>query len=133
MERALGVRRIALSMNHEPIAALLNFAKEEGIPMPLRSTGEAGHYDFRTDNIYFFLSDRDQRVRCCVSESALMQFDRRMQRTEQGRLRVFSANRHAIEDIASRNYDRGRFDEDGKTVLIFEMDVSPKRDRKSVV
>jgi hypothetical protein len=36
--------------------------------MSLVTTGEPGHRDFKTDNVYFFMLDHQQRrIRCAVT------------------------------------------------------------------
>jgi tetratricopeptide (TPR) repeat protein len=43
--------------------------------MPLTSTGETGNYDFKTDNVYFFMNDGNKRIRCGVTLQALETLD----------------------------------------------------------
>ena len=49
-----------------------------------------------------------------------------MELGEQDQKRVLSAHRQAIEEIASKKYDRGKFADDGETVQILEADVLPQ-------
>ena len=39
--------------------------------MPLTATFDPGHNHYPNENVYFFMNDRDRRVRCGVSELAL--------------------------------------------------------------
>ena len=64
----------------------------------------------------------DRLVDCRISNHALQQFDGSMNLSSEDQLRVFNEHRQAIEALASRNYDEGRFDENGK-VLISVADV----------
>jgi hypothetical protein len=95
--------------------------------MPLRSTGDPGEPAFSTSTVEFEMcDDKDaRRVRCSISDGALRQFDPRMELNKEACLTVFSAHRQAIEDLASRKYDRGRIDDDGK-VRVNEEDVPPR-------
>ena len=43
--------------------------------MPLTATFDPGHNHYPNENVYFFMNDRDRRVRCGVSELALEVFD----------------------------------------------------------
>ena len=42
--------------------------------MPLTATFDPGHNHFPSENIYFFMNDGNQRIRCGVSELALEKF-----------------------------------------------------------
>jgi hypothetical protein len=51
--------------------------------MPLTATFDPGHNHFPSENIYFFMNDGNQRIRCGVSELALEVFDPKFERTKQ--------------------------------------------------
>jgi hypothetical protein len=102
--------------------------------MPLTATFDPGHNNFPSENIYFFMKDGNQRIRCGVSERALEVFDPQFQRTKQGRLQAFNKFRKEIEGVASSKYDRGELEADGRAVLVRAMDIetlSPLRPRQS--
>ena len=86
--------------------------------MPLTATFDSGHNHFPSENVYFFMNDGNQRIRCGVSELALEVFDPKFQRTKQGRLQAFNMFRKEIEGVASGKYDRGELEADGRTVLV---------------
>ena len=50
--------------------------------MPLTATFDSGHNHFPSENIYFFMNDGNQRIRCGVSELALEILDPKFQRTK---------------------------------------------------
>ena len=102
--------------------------------MPLTATFDSGHNHFPSENVYFFMNDGNQRIRCGVSELALEVFDPKFQRTKQGRLQAFNMFRKEIEGVASGKYDRGELEADGRTVLVTAIDIknwSPLRPRQS--
>ena len=68
--------------------------------MPLTATFDPGHNHFPSENIYFFMNDGNQRIRCGLSELALEVFDPKFQRTKQGRLQAFNKFRKEIEGVA---------------------------------
>ena len=101
--------------------------------MPLTATFDPGHNHFPSENIYFFMNDGNQRIRCGVSELALEIFDPKFQRTKKGRLQAFNKFRKEIEGVASGKYDRGELEADGRTVLVTATDIktwSPLRPRQ---
>jgi hypothetical protein len=81
--------------------------------MPLTTTGKPGYYDFRTDNVYFFMKNGSARVRCAVTLQALEKFNPKLTRW----LDCFNANRVHIEHVASTRFDMGYIESDG-TVLM---------------
>ena len=102
--------------------------------MPLTATFDSGHNHFPSENIYFFMNDGNQRIRCGVSELALEVFDPKFQRTKQGRLQAFNKFRKEIESVASGKYDHGELEPDGRAVLVTATDIktwSPLRPRQS--
>ena len=58
--------------------------------MPLTATFDPGHNHYPNENVYFFMNDRDRRVRCGVSELALEVFDPQFERSKEGRLLAFN-------------------------------------------
>ena len=85
--------------------------------MPLTSTGEPGHHEFRTDNVYFFMLDpKRQRIRCAVTLQALERIDPKLKRGEPTQLACFNFNRPRIEKAASAKFDM-RYIEDDGTVM----------------
>ena len=101
--------------------------------MPLTATFDSGHNHIPSENIYFFMNDGNQRIRCGVSELALEVFDPKFQRTKQSRLQAFNKFRKEIESVASGKYDRGELEPDGRAVLVTATDIkiwSPLRPRQ---
>jgi Protein of unknown function (DUF1488) len=96
--------------------------------MPLRATDKLEIYIFMSGAMVFYMIDENdkRRVRCSISDRALRQFEPRMEWGEQDQKRVLSAHRQAIEEIASKKYDRGQFADDGETIQILEADVPPQ-------
>jgi hypothetical protein len=64
--------------------------------MPLTATFDPGHNHYPNENVYFFMNDRDRRVRCGVSELALEVFDPQFERSKEGRLLAFNKYRPHI-------------------------------------
>jgi hypothetical protein len=89
--------------------------------MPLISTGEPGHFDFRTDNVVFWMLDDEHRVQCAVTRLALEVFEPTL--APGTFVGCFEANRTAIERAASAKYDR--WDIAGETVTVLEVDIEP--------
>ena len=85
--------------------------------MTLTPTGEAGHYDFKTNNVYFFMNNGYSRVRCAVTEQALEKCDPDMKRGGRSQLDCFNSNRDRIEFAASAQFDLGYVEDDG-TVFV---------------
>jgi Fic family protein len=76
-------------------------------------------YDTARDVVVFWGLDRDQRIRCIISEEALNDHFRGDNRNK---LEVFRENRPAIEEIARRKYLSRRIEPDG-SVLIRTADI----------
>jgi hypothetical protein len=89
----------------------------KGWKMPLITTGEPGHYDFKTDNVYFFMKNGNARVRCAVTLEALEKLNPKLKRGASTQVDCFNANRVRIEGVASTRFDMGYIESDG-TVLI---------------
>jgi Protein of unknown function (DUF1488)/Fic/DOC family len=87
--------------------------KELTFPVPEES------YDTARDAVVFWGLDRDQRIRCIISEEALNDHFRGDNRNK---LEVFRENRPAIEEIARHKYLSRRVEPDG-TVLIRTADI----------
>jgi Protein of unknown function (DUF1488)/Fic/DOC family len=87
--------------------------KELTFPVPEES------YDTARDAVVFWGLDRDQRIRCIISEEALNDHFRGDNRNK---LEVFRENRPAIEEIARHKYLSRRVELDG-TVLIRTADI----------
>lgn len=77
--------------------------------MPLTATFDPGHNHYPNENVYFFMNDRDRRVRCG--------------RSKEGRLLAFNKYRPHIESVASAKYDRGQMERDGRSVLVSAADI----------
>jgi Protein of unknown function (DUF1488) len=86
--------------------------------MPLMSIDEPGHWDFRTDNVYFCMTDGEHRVRCAITDRALEVLAPNFGRTEKGRLDAFEAHRVIIERAASGKFDTQEWEDDKITILI---------------
>lgn len=93
--------------------------------MPLSTTGEAGHYEFRTDNVYFFMTSGIQRVRCAVTLQALEVFDPKLKRGGPTQVACFDAHRQEIERSASTKFDMRHTEPDG-TVMVRAKDLGPR-------
>ena len=77
-------------------------------------------YDGARDVVEFWGLDRDQRIRCAISEEAL---NDHFHGDNRNKLEVFRENRLAIEEIARRKYLSGQVEPDG-SVLIRTADIS---------
>lgn len=76
-------------------------------------------YDTSRDVVVFWGLDRNQRIRCVISEAAL---DDHFHGDNRNKLEVFRENRTAIEEIARRKYLAGYLEPDG-TILIRAADI----------
>jgi hypothetical protein len=85
--------------------------------MPLKTTGEPGHYEFKTDNIYFWMLNGTQRQRCAVTLQALEKLQTGLQRGDAEQIRCFNTNRRRIERAASEKFDKQYLEADG-TVMV---------------
>jgi hypothetical protein len=83
--------------------------------MPLKATIDPGHHHFAIDNIYFYMTDGDRRVRCGVSRLALEVLEPELPPTKQGRVQAFGKHRTRISRAASAKYDRGQLEPDSRT------------------
>ena len=104
-------------------ATVLRPLKLRGLALPLTATFDPGHNHYPNENVYFFMNDRDRRVRCGVSELALEVFDPQFERSKEGRLLAFNKYRPHIESVASAKYDRGQMERDGRSVLVSAADI----------
>ena len=91
--------------------------------MPLTATADPGHHHFEADNIYFYMDNGDQRVRCGVSRLALELLEPELPPTKEGRLQAFKQRRTRIERAASAKFDRREIEPDGRTVLVRVVDL----------
>jgi hypothetical protein len=91
--------------------------------MPLTATADPGHHHFEADNIYFYMDNGDQRVRCGVSRLALELLEPELPPTKEGRIEAFKQHRRRFERAASAKFDRGQLEPDGSTVLIRAADL----------
>jgi hypothetical protein len=93
--------------------------------MPLLTTDEPGHYDFKTDNVHFWMVAGTRRVRCAVSFDALLLLDPdAAQGPRSWGRRVFDAHRARIEGVASAKYDKRESDADG-TIVVRTQNLRP--------
>ncbi|HEY1501283.1 MAG TPA: DUF1488 family protein [Acidobacteriaceae bacterium] len=76
-------------------------------------------YDAGRDAVVFWGLDRNQRIRCVISDEALSDH---FHGENRNKLEVFQENRPAIEEIARRRYLSGLVEPDG-TVLIRTADI----------
>jgi hypothetical protein len=85
--------------------------------MPLTATADAGNHHFEADNIYFYMDNGDQRVRCGVSRLALEVLEKR----------AASRCSNSVDPASSvppvPNFDRGEIEPDGRTVLVRVVDL----------
>jgi hypothetical protein len=92
--------------------------------MPLLTTGEPGHYDFRADNVCFWMVAGTRRIRCAVSFDALLVLDPdAAQGPRSWGRRVFDVHRAHIEGVASTKYDKREREADG-TILVRSQNLS---------
>ena len=91
--------------------------------MPLTATADPGHHHFEFDNIYFYMDNGDQRVRCGVSRLALEILEPELPPTKEGRIEAFKQRRTRIERAASAKFDRREIEPDGRTVLVRVVDL----------
>ena len=92
--------------------------------MPLTTTGESGHHDFKADTVVFFMLNGADRVRCVVTLQALEKFDPKIGRYEAACLACFNQHRSEIENAASAKFDKGHAERDG-TIMVMEGDLKP--------
>jgi hypothetical protein len=90
--------------------------------MPLTSTDERGYYEFRSDNVYFYMLDGTRRQRCVVTLEALERFDPQLNRGEAAQIACFDSNRARIERAASDKFDKRYLEKDG-IVMVMANDV----------
>lgn len=86
--------------------------------MPLTPTSDPGHHHFATKDIYFYMNDGDQRVRCGVTRLALEILEPELPPTKQGRIQAFNHHRTRIEQAASAKFEHGVLEPDGRSVLV---------------
>jgi len=91
--------------------------------MPLTATFDPGHNHHPSEIVYFYMRDRDRRIRCGITEFALEVFDPEFERSKEGRLAAFNKHRAHIESIASAKYDRGEVERDGRAILVSAADI----------
>jgi Protein of unknown function (DUF1488) len=91
--------------------------------MPLSSTDEPGHCEFRTDNVYFFMTIGGHRIRCGITDQALEVFEPKIDRTKNGRLSAFNTHRVIIERAADAKFASQKWERDGMTILIRAADI----------
>jgi hypothetical protein len=91
--------------------------------MPLTATSDPGHHHSATGDIYFYMDNEDQRVRCGISRLALELLDPELPLTKDGRIQAFNQRRNRIERAASLKFDRGELEPDGRTVLVRASDL----------
>jgi Protein of unknown function (DUF1488) len=70
-------------------------------------TVDPGHHHFETGDIYFYMNNGDQRVRCGVTTLALELLEPELPPTKAGRTQAFKQRRTRIERAASVKFDRG--------------------------
>jgi hypothetical protein len=95
---------------------------KETLEMPLATTEEPGHYEFKTDNVYFWMLDGRQRVRCSVSLEALELFNPELERRPGACVACFDGKRERIERAASAKFDM-RDDESDGTIMLKKKDL----------
>jgi len=90
--------------------------------MPLTAVDEPGHYDFDTDNVYFFMTDGSKRVRCAITLQALEMLYPGPKRGAPTELACFDANRSRIERAAAAKF-RMRYTEADGAVIVTSADL----------
>jgi len=85
--------------------------------MPLTSTGDPGYYEFRTDNVYFFMRHGSQRVRCAVTLEALQALEPNLQRGKATQVPCLQRHRSRIESTASAKFDWHHTELDGLVLV----------------
>ena len=108
-----------------PISATLKLRLvfREELAVPLTTTGEPGHYEFRTDNICFWMrSETGERQRCAVTLMALEKLRAGLKLGKADQIRCFNATRRRIERVASGKFDKRYIEVDG-TVMVKAEDL----------
>jgi hypothetical protein len=90
--------------------------------MPIMTTGEPGHYEFKTDNIFFWMLNGSQRQRCAVTLEALEKLQTGLKRGTAEHIKCFDTNRRRIERVASEKFDKGYLEADS-TVMVKAEDL----------
>ena len=94
-------------------------------PMPLSSTGEAAHCELYNNNVYFFMTSGGHRIRCGVTDVALVVLEPKLDRTTgRARLTAFETHRAAIEQMASAKFDKKIWERDGITIMVRDTDIN---------
>jgi Protein of unknown function (DUF1488) len=93
--------------------------------MPLSSTGESGNCELYNNNVYFFMTSGGHRIRCGVTDVALVVLEPNLDRTTgRGRLTAFDTHRATIERMASEKFDKKIWERDGITILVRDGDIN---------
>ena len=91
--------------------------------MPLTPTADPGHHHFEDENIYFYMDNGGERVRCGISRLALEALEPELPSSKEGRIQAFNEHRARINRAASAKFDRGELEPDGRTVLVRAADL----------
>jgi hypothetical protein len=91
--------------------------------MPLKATSDPGHHHSATGDIYFYMDNEDQRIRCGISRLALELLGPELPPTKEGRIQAFEQHRTRIERLAGLKFGRGELEPDGRTILVRANDL----------
>ena len=91
--------------------------------MPLSPTGESGHCELHSNNVYFFMTYCGHRIRCGVTDLALEILEPDHNRTARGRLGAFEGHRTFIERMAGVKFDNKTWERDGITIIVRDADI----------
>jgi hypothetical protein len=97
--------------------------KRKQLAGPPLSLGNIGAREARTDNVYFVMTSGGHRVRCGVTGQALEALEPKLEQTGRRRLDAFEAHRAIVERIASEKFDNSKWEWDGITVLVKDIDI----------
>jgi Protein of unknown function (DUF1488) len=112
-----------LSLGNIGALALRRISRRR-ILMSLFPTKESGNWEARTDNVYFVMTSGGHRVRCGVTGQALEALEPKLEQTGRRRLDAFEAHRAIVERIASEKFDNSKWEWDGITVLVKDIDIT---------
>src|SRR5215510_12031030 len=71
------------------------------------SYSRSEHHHFANDVVYFYMNNREKRVRCGVTRLSFELLEPDLPPTRQGRIQAFKQRRARIERAASTKFDRG--------------------------
>jgi hypothetical protein len=95
-----------------------------GVSNATSHDGRTGPLRFQNGQVYFFMVDGGQRIRCAITLEALELFDRQLNRQGGACVTCFDAHRGKIERAAGLKYDKLEAEPDG-TIMVKKWDLNP--------